>query len=112
MEVFGLKEKDINAINDVFNQYPEIIQVTIYGSRAKGNYKPGSDIDLSIVDADLDFTQLLEIENKLDDLMLPYKIDLSQKRMINNPDLISHIDRVGKPFYVNENKKDNKYNLQ
>ena len=50
MEVFGLKEKDINAINDVFNQYPEIIQVIIYGSRAKGNYKPGSDIDLSIED--------------------------------------------------------------
>ena len=112
MEVFGLKEKDINAINDVFNQYPEIIQVIIYGSRAKGNYKPGSDIDLSIEDTDLDFTQLLEIENKLDDLMLPYKIDLSQKRMINNSDLISHIESVGKQFYVNENKKDNKYNLQ
>ena len=112
MEVFGLKEKDINEINDVFNQYPEIIQVIIYGSRAKGDYKPGSDIDLSIEDTDLDFTQLLEIENKLDDLMLPYKIDLSQKRMINNSDLISHIERVGKSFYVNENKKENKYNLQ
>jgi len=105
MEAFGLKEKDIHAINSVFNQYPEIIEVIIYGSRAKGNYKPGSDIDLSIIDTELEFTQLLAIENKLDDLMLPYKIDLSQKRMINNPDLISHIDRVGKPFYVNENKK-------
>jgi len=111
MDAFGLKEKDIQLINGVFVQYPEIIQVIIYGSRAKGTYKSGSDIDLSIIDKDLDFTQLLEIENKLDDLMLPFKIDLSQKRAISNIDLVFHIERVGKVFYTKQNKKDNEYSL-
>ena len=91
MDAFGLKEKDIKTINAIFEQYPEILQVTLYGSRAKGNYKPGSDIDLSIIDTNLDFTELLELKNKLDDLMLPYKNDLSQKRTISDMDLIAHI---------------------
>jgi predicted nucleotidyltransferase len=97
--LFGLLEKDITAINSIFKEYKNIEQVIIYGSRAKGNYKNGSDIDLTIIDNDLTLTQLLEIENKLDDLLLPYKIDLSQKRSIANPDLVEHINRIGKQFY-------------
>ncbi len=99
--MFGLKQKHINLINQCFAQYPEIHHVILYGSRAKGNYRPGSDIDLAIK-GDLDYSSLLKLENELDDLLLPYKIDLSLYHKISNPDLIDHINRVGKVFYETE----------
>ncbi|GAB7026445.1 nucleotidyltransferase domain-containing protein [Geotalea toluenoxydans] len=96
---FGLKESTIDRLNHVFAAYPQIKQVIIYGSRAKGNYRIGSDIDLTMVGDDLTHSQLLRIANELDDLLLPYKIDLSLLRQIGNPDLVEHIKRVGKVFY-------------
>jgi uncharacterized protein len=96
--MFGLKQQHIDLINDVFAQYPQIEQVTIYGSRAKGNHKPCSDIDLTII-GDLDFGSLMKLANQLDDLFLPYKMDISLHHKINHPDLIDHIQRVGKVFY-------------
>ena len=99
--MFGLKEKHIDAINKCFAQYAAIEQVYVYGSRAMGNYKPGSDIDLTIIGS-LDFSQLLKLENELDDLLFPYKIDLSLHHQISNPALLDHIKRVGKVFYSRE----------
>ena len=101
--MFGLKEKHIEAINTCFAQYENIEQVVVYGSRAKGNYSKGSDIDLTII-GELTYSEILKLENQLDDLLLPYKIDLSLKHQISNPDLIGHIDRVGKIFYDNSLK--------
>lgn len=83
----------------VFANYSAISRVILYGSRAKSNYHNSSDIDLSMVGKDLDLTILLKIENELDDLLLPYKIDLSVYHLIENHDLIDHIDRVGAVFY-------------
>ncbi|RTZ06742.1 nucleotidyltransferase domain-containing protein [Flavobacterium sp. GSP27] len=100
---FGLKQKDIDKINQVFASYEGIDSVVIYGSRAKGNFKAGSDIDLTIIENSLTFPEFLEIENALDDLLLPYKIDLSLKRKISNVDLLSHINKIGKLFYKSEN---------
>jgi predicted nucleotidyltransferase len=105
MILFGLKKEDIDRINNVFAMYEGIESVFIYGSRAKGNFKVGSDIDLTIIENLLTFPMFLEIENKLDDLLLPYKIDISQKRKITNIDLLSHIDRAGKLFYERENSQ-------
>jgi predicted nucleotidyltransferase len=105
MILFGLKKEDIDRINNVFAMYEGIESVFIYGSRAKGNFKVGSDIDLTIIENLLTFPMFLEIENKLDDLLLPYKIDISQKRKITNIDLLSHIDRVGKLFYERESSQ-------
>ncbi len=96
---FGLNQEDRDKINQVFAAYAAIDSVIVYGSRAKGNFKAGSDIDLSIIENSITFPELLEIENALDDLLLPYKIDLSLKRKITNADLVSHIDRLGKIFY-------------
>lgn len=100
--MFGLKQKHIELINNCFAQYQNIEQVIVYGSRAKGNYKNGSDIDLTII-GELDYSQLMKIETELDDLLLPYKIDLSLKHQISNPDLIDHIERIGKVFYQSKN---------
>lgn len=96
--LFGLPLHTIENIRAVFRKYPGIKQVLLYGSRAMGTYRIGSDIDLCI-EGEVSYTQLLEIENKLDDLLLPWKIDLSLFSKIENPDLIQHISDVGVVFY-------------
>lgn len=99
---FGLLDEDIQAIKKVFAAYPAITKVILYGSRAKGNYRPGSDIDLTVEGSGLELTDLFEIESKLDDLLLPNKIDLSLKEHIGNPELLEHINRVGEIFYTGD----------
>ena len=102
---FGLKEHDIDLISGVFSKYPEIKEVIIYGSRAKGNYKPGSDIDLVIKGTPIFMDIIAEIKFKLEeDLPLPYFFDVADFNSINNPELIEHINRVGKIFYKAVNK--------
>lgn len=96
---FGLKQTTIEKINGVLSAHPQIRQVIIYGSRAKGNYRNGSDIDLTIEGEAVTLSELLKIETELDDLLLPYKIDLSLLHQIDDPDLIDHIRRVGIVFY-------------
>ena len=96
---FGLDEVVIEKINKIFSVYHKIQQVIVYGSRAKGNYRPSSDIDLVIEGKAITLSQLLKIENELDDLLLPYKMDLSLLHKINSEDLLDHIKRVGVTFY-------------
>lgn len=50
---------------------------------------------------ELSFSELLAIENDIDDLMIPWKVDLVIKSKIDNPDLLQHIDRVGISIYPN-----------
>ena len=96
---FGLKESTIDQINTVLAQYPQIESAILYGSRAKGNYRPGSDIDLTLTGDQVDLALIHKVELALDDLLLPYTIDLSAYRQLGNPELIDHIERVGKLFY-------------
>ena len=98
-DMFGLKKTTIERIQKVFQQYPEIEKAFIYGSRAMGNYRPGSDIDLTLLGEQLNYAQFSKIETALDDLMLPYSIDLSLFHHIDNQELIDHIHREGKLFY-------------
>lgn len=97
---WGLKSSEIKAIQNVLISFPKIEEVVLYRSRAKGNYRPGSDIDLSLKGENLNYSDLVAIENSLEALFLPYTIDLSLYELIENPDLIEHIDRVGIKFYV------------
>lgn len=97
--MYGLEQKDIQKINTVFNKLTTIEKAILYGSRAKGNYKPYSDIDLTLIGKSLTLNEQFTIETELDDLLLPYKIDLSIYHKIENQDLIDHIDRIGKVFY-------------
>jgi predicted nucleotidyltransferase len=91
---YGLSEIVIQKVCNIFLHYPSIIQVILYGSRAKGTYKEGSDIDISLV-GDIDFDSFATIKTALDDLCLPYHIDLSIFQDIANKELIDHIQRVG-----------------
>jgi len=75
----GLPETAVERLCAIFHDYPAIRRVLLYGSRAMGTYRPGSDIE---------------------DLLLPWKVDLSLRHMIDNPDLQEHIERVGVIFYA------------
>ena len=99
---FGLREDIIKKINNIFSGYTEIEKAVIYGSRAKGNPKPGSDIDLTLFGEGLTADILLNIARDLDDLLLPYTIDLSIYHHIKNAELLDHIKRVGKVFFTNQ----------
>ncbi len=95
---FGLSKKTIESLNAIFVKYPEIKQVIIYGSRAKGTYRKGSDIDLTLKGDSIPFSLLLKIENEIEELLLPYKIDLSIYDKIDSTEVKEHICRVGKCF--------------
>ncbi|MCB0580313.1 MAG: nucleotidyltransferase domain-containing protein [Phaeodactylibacter sp.] len=99
---FGLTDEVLHKINEVFRRYPQVEQVILYGSRAMGRHRYNSDIDLTLLGSNLDLKTLFKIETELDDLLLPYKIDLSIFDHIDNPDLLDHIRRVGKVFYQRE----------
>lgn len=97
---FGLKEATIEKICGILAQFPQVEKAVIYGSRAKGNYKNGSDIDLTLYGSQtLTLDVLYKIEQQLDDLLLPYKFDLSIFSQLSDPDFIAHIQRVGLLFY-------------
>lgn len=102
-QLFGLNQEVIEKIESVFIKYPQLEKVVIYGSRAKGNFSNGSDIDLTCF-GELNLTELHKIENEIDDLYLPYKFDFSLIKHIDNEDLINHIERVGKLFYLKSSK--------
>ena len=99
-ERFGLPQVALDRMINVLEAYPEIINGRLFGSRAKGNYRPGSDIDLCLDAPTLSMRQRLEIENRLDDLLLPWRIDLVIRHEIDNPALLEHIERVGASIFT------------
>jgi len=95
---FGLSEEIVVRIKQVFKNYPELERAKVFGSRAKGNYRENSDIDI-VVWGNLDSQKLGQIVLDLDELPTPYSFDLKLYSEINHPKLKSHIDRVAKYFY-------------
>lgn len=91
----GLPQHALDRLLPAFDAYPEVDRVILFGSRAKGNFRQGSDIDLCLVAPTLSMSRCLALENALDDLLLPWKIDLVRWDDIDNPDLRSHIKRCG-----------------
>lgn len=96
---YGLKESTLGSIIDVFARYPKIDKVLLYGSRAKGNYKKGSDIDLALVGENINMQDLHKILLELDKLYLPYGFDLVIFEKIKNKDLVENINRLGITIY-------------
>jgi predicted nucleotidyltransferase len=97
--IYGLKQQTIDAIINCLAATSSIEEAILFGSRAKGNYKTGSDIDLTLKGKELTLSEVFQLENQLDDLLLPYKFDISIFQQIDNPDLLDHIQRVGIAFY-------------
>jgi uncharacterized protein len=97
---YGLQESTVRKICAVFANYPQVEQAILYGSRAKGNYKNGSDIDLTLRGgSDLTLNTLCRILADIDELLLAHTIDLSIFNDISDPDLVEHIQSVGVAFY-------------
>lgn len=96
---FGLPEQAIQEIQGALALYPEVEKAILYGSRAMGTFKPGSDIDLTLIGENLTHNLMLGIMFDLDDLLLPWMIDLSIFDTIDHPDLREHITRVGQTLY-------------
>lgn len=99
---YGLTNNDIAGIRSVFGKFPQIDQAILYGSRAKGNYKIGSDIDIVLKGKGIDLSLLANINSQLDDLLIPYKVDLFLFDKIKNMDLIDHINRVGQRIFARD----------
>jgi predicted nucleotidyltransferase len=97
---FGLKAGDLEQIIGVISQF-SVAEAIIFGSRAKGTYKNGSDIDLALKGECLDNTIVRQISYQLnEELNLPYMFDVLNYHTLTNPALIEHIDRVGKSIYT------------
>ena len=99
MLIFGLKEEIVQKIKEIFAQFEEVEEVIVYGSRAMGNFRNGSDLDLTIKGQKMNVGIVNKISIKIDDLYLPYLFDISVYHQITNLELIDHIERVGKVFY-------------
>ena len=95
---FGLSQTTIDQIKQVLGRSMKIERVVIYGSRALGRHRHGSDIDLSLIGPRLTSADLLTLQTQLDELPIPYTVDLSVYHLIDNPNLRDHIDRVGQEF--------------
>lgn len=95
----GLSEETLTRILAVLEGQPKVDEVILYGSRAKGNYKNGSDIDLAVKGEELTLTDLYSLHSALDELSLAYTFDVSLYARIQNTDLIDHIERVGVVIY-------------
>ncbi|PYI90336.1 MAG: hypothetical protein DME97_17715 [Verrucomicrobia bacterium] len=98
----GLSSDTVARIKSVLAGFPEVEKALLYGSRAKGNYRNGSDIDLTLFGDGLTDNVMSRIYWALDDLLLPYKIDLSLFSGLKHPALIDHIRRVGIVLYTRE----------
>jgi predicted nucleotidyltransferase len=96
---FGLNQETIDKINSVFVKHPEIDKAIIYGSRAKGNYRTGSDIDITLIGNDLEYDLKGVVSSEIEDLNTPYLFDISIFQLLKSPSLEEHINRVGKIFY-------------
>ncbi len=97
---FGLSEKDIAFIVSVLQQFPEVVKAAIFGSRAKGTQKPGSDIDIAVYGPDITFTIVARIHSLLEEQSpVPYLFDIVDYTHLSHEKLKNHIDRVGQVFF-------------
>jgi len=98
----GLKKETLEKITGKIALNEKVKQAIIFGSRAKGTQREGSDIDITLKGEDLDINDLNQLSLDLDELELPYLIDLSIYHHINEEDLKDHIGRVGKIIFTRE----------
>jgi predicted nucleotidyltransferase len=104
--MYGLTDYTLNTLFTLFQTYPGIREVILYGSRAMGTYKNGSDIDITLHTDDCFLHEdLLHLIRDLDDSNIPYTVDVSMYKALSNSDLKDHIQRVGKTLYKKEENK-------
>lgn len=97
---FGLLERDMDSIIAVLIKQPTVEKSFIFGSRAKGNFKKGNDVDLALKGRYLNFDVISQISYQLnEETKMPYNFDVLNYHTLEEPDLINHIDRIGIEIY-------------
>lgn len=97
--LYGLKDIELEKLTTLFVQNQRIDSVILYGSRAKGNYEPFSDVDITLKGDSLTRSDLNKLSLAIDDLLFPYEFDVSIFHKLKNEKLIEHIERVGIVIY-------------
>ena len=92
----GIPQADSQRLLQLIHTHPLVQSVVLYGSRALGRQRAGSDIDLCLEAPSMELGELLELGAALDDLLLPWQIDLQLRHLIAHEGLLAHIDRIGK----------------
>jgi uncharacterized protein len=104
---FGLKETDIEEIVSELNKFPEIERAKLFGSRAKGNYRAGSDVDIAVFGEQVSFATVAKLHSALEELSkMPYLFDIVDCTHLQDGELKDHINRVGIEIYVGHRGKD------
>jgi len=98
-DIYGLSMANGKRIIDILSRFAEVREAVLFGSRAKGNYKPGSDIDLA-VKGPVSKDTLSALLTAFEDSLLPYFVDVVIYEHITNEALREHIDRVGATVYT------------
>jgi uncharacterized protein len=98
----GIPEATLAQITEVLARFPAVESALLFGSRAKGVHKPGSDIDLALIGSLLDWRMVGRIYDALDDLLLPYGFSLIRQDVSTDQEIAGHIARVGLPIYHHE----------
>ena len=97
----GLTKKDTETLICEFKNIPEIKEAIFFGSRAMGNYKKGSDIDICIKGENITPSITSRLHDILEEeINLPYFFDVINYNSISNKDLKNHIDGVGEKIYT------------
>jgi len=105
MNNFGLKSEDILYIVNVLSAYREVEKALIFGSRAMGNTKKGSDVDIAIFGQGIDFRLTAHIHSILEDESpMPYFFDIVDFKNIENQELKNHITEFGKEIYSRDSQ--------
>jgi predicted nucleotidyltransferase len=91
----GIENSSSSRIVQVFAPLPRKAELILFGSRAKGTYREGSDIDICLKGSGLKIEDRFPYLEKYEDLNLPWKLDVILYEMIQEPALKEHIDRVG-----------------
>ena len=95
----GLSINESSQIIQLISNHNEVEEIVLFGSRAKGNFKKGSDVDLTLKGDKLNLYLLNDISREISDLNMPYTIDLSIYHQIKNDELINHIERIGQVVF-------------
>ena len=90
----GIPQADSQQLLELIRSHPRVEKVVLYGSRALGRQRAGSDIDLCLEAPSMKLGDLLELGAALDDLLLPWQIDLQLRHLIAHEGLLAHIERV------------------
>ena len=101
MNIFGISEPSYNLILKTLSGFEEVNAASVFGSRAKGNFKTGSDIDLVLFGENLSDELVSKLSVRLnEELPIPYFVDVVNFKTLNHEELKNHINRISKPFYT------------